>query len=93
MAAVFGAVLQMGGPSSLVLATNDLVLSERIMSLSKAAADLSTLAYQLHPPGNGFDFLVSFAVGPDQQALVARKNGYCFAAFRGTTMSWDDWQE
>jgi hypothetical protein len=29
---------------------------------------------------------------PDQ-AIVAQKDGYCFVAFRGTTMTWIDWQQ
>jgi hypothetical protein len=31
-------------------------------------------------------------IEPDQ-AIVAKKDGYCFAAFRGTTMTWMDWQQ
>jgi len=75
-----------------VSAEKELVLSERIMRLSKISADLSTLAYQEDPPGSGYDSFAFYDAEPDQ-ALVARKNGYCFGAFRGTTPTWDDWQQ
>lgn len=29
---------------------------------------------------------------PDQ-ALVAKKNGYCYGVFRGTTLTLDDWSQ
>ena len=86
------AVLQIASSSLFVSATQGLVLSERIMSLSKTAADLSAMAYQENPQGNGYDIFVSFA-DEANQVLVAGKNGYCFAAFRVTTLSWDDWQQ
>jgi hypothetical protein len=72
--------------------TMDLVLSERIMRLSKAAAELSALAYEEHPPGDAYDSFVFYDAEPDQ-AIVAQKNGYCYGAFRGTTLTWDDWKQ
>ena len=95
MAAVYYVVtmLQMASSSLFVSAAQGLVLSERIMFLSKTAADLSALAYKDNPPGNGYDFFVSLMADGPEQVLVAGKSGYCFAAFRGTTLSWDDWQQ
>lgn len=81
------------GRSFLVVsAAKELVLSERIMRLSKISAELSALAYHEDPLGNGYDSFGFYDAEPDQ-ALVARKNGYCFGAFRGTTLTWDDWQQ
>lgn len=75
------------------MAAASLVLSERIMRLSKTAAELSALAYEEHPPGDAFDTFGFYDEEPDQ-ALVARtSDGYCFGAFRGTTLTWDDWQQ
>ena len=76
----------------LASATMDLVLSERIMGLSKAAAELSALAYAEDPPGDAYDHFGFYDAEPDQ-AIVAKKNGYCYGAFRGTTLTWDDWQQ
>ena len=72
----------------------DLVLSERIMKLSKIAAELSALTSAEESVGssssssayNHFGFYDS----EPNRALVAQKNGYCFAAFRGTMIPWDD---
>jgi pimeloyl-ACP methyl ester carboxylesterase len=76
-------------PSSV---TADLVLNEKIMKLSKIAADLSVLAYAEDPPNEAYDTFGFFDDEPDQ-ALVAKKLGYCFAAFRGTTLTADDWRQ
>jgi len=63
------------------------------MRLSKISAELSALAYEEDPPApTGYDYFGYFDTEPDQ-ALVVRKNGYCFGAFRGTTLTWDDWQQ
>jgi len=70
----------------------DVVLSERIMQLSKSAAELSNLAYMEDPSPEAYENFGFYDAEPDQ-ALVAKKNGYCFGAFRGTTLTWDDWQQ
>jgi hypothetical protein len=54
---------------------------------------LSALAYEENPNGEGYDSLAFFDDEPDQ-ALVVEQDGYCFAAFRGTTLTWEGkWQE
>lgn len=72
----------------------DVVLNEKIMTVVLEAAKLSALAYKESPPPA--DYIESnfgyFDEEPDQ-ALVAKINGYCFGAFRGTTMTWIDWQQ
>ena len=69
-------------------AVADLVLSDKIMGISKTAATLSALAYEENPSGKGYDSLAFFDDEPDQ-ALVVEQDGYCFAAFRGTTLTWE----
>ena len=72
----------------------DLVLSERTMILSRTAAELSALAYEEDPPtgSDAYSHFGFYDAEPDQ-ALIAQKNGYCFGAFRGTTLTWDDWEQ
>lgn len=67
-----------------------LVLSEKIMDLSETCAFLSNEAYMASPDSTGYDEMENFVDEPDQ-ALVARKDGYCFVAFRGTTLTMTDW--
>ena len=74
------------------LALDALVLSERVLKLSLAAAELSSLAYEENPPGDAYQHFGYFDSEPDQ-AIIAQKNGYCYAAFRGTTLTWDDWKQ
>lgn len=73
-------------------ANGDVVLSEKIMKLALTSAELSSLAYEEDPPGEGFEHFGFYDDEPDQ-AIVAERNGYCFGAFRGTTMTWVDWQQ
>lgn len=73
-------------------ASSDLVLSEKIMKLSKIAAGLSSAAYKPNPDATGFDSFEVFHQEPDQ-AMVAKKEGYCYGVFRGTTLTWDDWKQ
>jgi hypothetical protein len=75
-----------------VMALDAVVLSERVLKLSLAAAELSSLAYEENPPGDAYQHFGYFDTEPDQ-AIVAQKNGYCYAAFRGTTLTWDDWKQ
>jgi hypothetical protein len=85
-----GVILSTFHPS--VHALDAVVLSERVLKLSLAAAELSSLAYEKNPPGDAYQHFGYFDTEPDQ-ALIAQKNGYCYAAFRGTTMTWDDWKQ
>mmetsp|Transcript_22878 Transcript_22878/g.49498 ORF Transcript_22878/g.49498 Transcript_22878/m.49498 type:complete len:380 (+) Transcript_22878:401-1540(+) len=82
-------------------AVPELVLDERVLSISLVAANLSVLAYK-----NAADYAVVDAEGkfahPDyeeitfyqeepDQAVVAKKEGRCYLAFRGTTGNAADW--
>lgn len=80
--------------SLLATVSADLVLNERILQLTHISAQLSKLAYQEDPPSTAYDTFGFFDDEPDQ-ALVAKKMGYCFAAFRGTTIDkgLDDWRQ
>lgn len=69
-----------------------LVLNEKTMDLSETSAFLSSQAYLPEPNSTGFDVMKNFLEEPDQ-ALVAEKNGYCFVAFRGTTLTMSDWMQ
>lgn len=60
------------------------------MQLSRDSAFLSNEVYYAKPDITGFDSLENFVEEPDQ-ALVAEKDGYCFLAFRGTTLTMNDW--
>ncbi len=62
------------------------------MTMTLQAAELSALAYEEDPPNEGYEDFGYFDEEPDQ-ALVARIGGYCYGAFRGTTMTWIDWQQ
>lgn len=75
-----------------VNALDAVVLSERVLKLSITAAELSSLAYEENPPGDAYQHFGYFDSEPDQ-AIIAQKNGYCYASFRGTTLTWDDWKQ
>jgi hypothetical protein len=80
------------------------VLDERVMTLSVEAAKLSALAYDdaanytngVDSNGNtlyehpDYESITFYTEEPDQ-AIVAKKDGRCYLAFRGTTQSIDDW--
>ena len=91
MAAVYYVVtmLQMASSSLFVSATQGLVLSERIMFLSKTAADLSALAYKDNPPGNGYDFFVPLANEPNVGCHTSQYSGVLgrLAEMRSTSSS------
>lgn len=71
----------------------DVVLNEKIMNLALQSAELSALAYVENPSARDkYDNFRYFHAEPDQ-ALVTKIEGYCFGAFRGTTLTWIDWQE
>lgn len=69
-----------------------LVLSEKVMKLVHTSAILSALAYEENPPHGDFQHFGYYDSEPDQ-ALVAKYKGYCYGAYRGTTLTWDDWQQ
>lgn len=73
-------------------AAPSVVLSRPVMDLVREAALLSSMAYQSSPNATGFDYLNNFLKEPDQ-AIVAKRDGYCYGAFRGTTMTWTDWSQ
>jgi hypothetical protein len=77
---------------SFIDAVDTVVLSERILKLSVTAGELSSLAYEENPPGDAYNHFGFFDNEPDQ-AIVAQRNGYCYAAFRGTTLTWNDWKQ
>lgn len=67
------------------------VLDERFMNLSDIAADISLATLleneQITQPGYmGFEYILDFTEEPDR-ALVGKKYGYCFLAFRGTVFA------
>jgi hypothetical protein len=71
----------------------DLVLSAKMMELTRTAADLSSLAYLGAPlGGTGWSRFDCYHSEPNQ-AVVAERDGYCYAAYRGRTLSWDEWKE
>jgi hypothetical protein len=73
------------------MASAGLILSEAVMNLVAKSAELSVMAYQSKPA-----FGESFIDEPDQAMFYKGKvnnQDYCFAAFRGTTSTWIDWQQ
>lgn len=74
-----------------------LVLTENVMRLAKEAARLSILSYDERPPDDTVTHdYAAFGYFDDEpdQALTARTvDGYCFAAFRGTSLNVDDWSQ
>mmetsp|Transcript_14406 Transcript_14406/g.20293 ORF Transcript_14406/g.20293 Transcript_14406/m.20293 type:complete len:514 (+) Transcript_14406:48-1589(+) len=78
----------------------EVVLSEKIMKISRDAAELSSIAYFEKPAEEPtlesmvkhYEDLKLYIHEPDE-ALVAKKDGYCYGAFRGTTLTSDDWRQ
>uniref|UniRef100_A0A7S1UZX3 Fungal lipase-type domain-containing protein n=2 Tax=Grammatophora oceanica TaxID=210454 RepID=A0A7S1UZX3_9STRA len=75
----------------------DVVLTKNIMNLIKTGAELSILAYEEDIPADdnhseytGFQF---YDEEPDQALVVKTHDGYCYGAFRGTTLTWIDWSQ
>mmetsp|Transcript_15772 Transcript_15772/g.24534 ORF Transcript_15772/g.24534 Transcript_15772/m.24534 type:complete len:449 (+) Transcript_15772:31-1377(+) len=82
----------------------ELVLDERVLNMSLIAANLSSLAYLpsmdfavLDEDGNvtGYEHPdyeeITFYNDEPDQAVVAKKEGRCYLAFRGTNPDFDDW--
>jgi len=78
----------------------EVVLSQKIMTLSRHAAELSAIAYYEEPSKEPtlekmverYDDMQIFIEEPDE-ALVTQKDGYCYGSFRGTTLTADDWRQ
>lgn len=72
----------------------ELVFDESLLTITLASAELSDAAF-----GNQGGTLsqewkhVEFFTSETDQAVVAKKSGFCFVAFRGTTLSWADWMQ
>jgi Lipase (class 3) len=76
---------------------SDLVLSKGVMDLTLIAAELSDLAYAVTAPNDtqtmDYTAFGYYKEEPDQALTAKTKNGYCFVAFRGTSLTWDDWKQ
>jgi len=71
----------------------DVVLSKHVMDLSLESALMSIEAYHVQPKNiTGFKYISNFLEDEDQ-AIVSKKDGYCFVAFRGTTSTLADWSQ
>ena len=71
-----------------------LEISERLLQLSKDAIDLSALSFEsaVDLAEAGYEYYRFFNDEPEQ-AIVAAVHGSCFAAFRGSIVSWGDWYQ
>lgn len=78
--------------TSQVAVDASVVLSESMMKLTRDSAYLSTQVYNPSPNSTGFDTFDTYVDEP-YEAILATKNGYCMVAFRGTTISIDDWYD
>ncbi|KAL3903122.1 MAG: hypothetical protein SGILL_010566, partial [Bacillariaceae sp.] len=78
-----------------VRASKNLVLSEHIMNLTVEAAKLSMLAYEEAEPDDTvtkiYDAFGYYDSEPDQALTVTTSDGHCFVAFRGTSLTFEDW--
>ena len=76
---------------------SDLVLSKGVMDLTLIAAELSDLVYAVTAPNDtqtvDYTSFGYYKEEPDQALTAKTKNGYCFVAFRGTSLTWDDWKQ
>ena len=70
----------------------EVVLSEKIMALAKTSAELSAEVYNPEPNCTDCSTLTNYVDEPDQ-ALFAEKDGYCYGVFRGTTLTFVDWNQ
>ncbi|KAG7344415.1 lipase class 3 [Nitzschia inconspicua] len=78
-------------------AGSSLVLSDHIMSLTKEAAKLSMLAYgETEPEDTVTHDYSAFGYNDaehDQALTVETSDGHCFVAFRGSSLTIDDWSQ
>ena len=70
----------------------EVVLSQKIMALAKTSAELSAEVYNPEPNCTDCSTLTNYVDEPDQ-ALFAEKDGYCYGVFRGTTLTFVDWNQ
>jgi len=89
-------LLLLAGTSNVSAA--DVELSEEIMKMTKLAGELSELTFDdglLSSSSSSSASWRNLQVFDDvvDRALVAARGGRCYAAFRGTTWSWRDWQQ
>jgi pimeloyl-ACP methyl ester carboxylesterase len=93
--ALFLAVLALA--RNVLTVRSDLVLSERIMLLTKEAARLSILAYDEVAPNDtithDYEAFGYFDDEPDQALTAKTVDGYCYIAFRGTSLTFEDWSQ
>ena len=69
----------------------ELVLDESLLALTLASAELSEAAFATGGTLSQEWKHAEFFTSEPDQAVVAKKSGYCFVAFRGTTLHWADW--
>lgn len=72
---------------------SEVVLSEKIMKLSRQAAVLSSQAYLPNPEADFCKSIINHIEEPDQALVAETEDGYCIAAFRGTTLTAVDWSQ
>lgn len=76
---------------------SDLVLSEAVMKLTKEAARLSILAYEEVAPNDtithDYEAFGYYDDEPDQALTAKTSDGYCYVAFRGTSLTFEDWSQ
>jgi hypothetical protein len=74
-----------------------MVLSENLMNLTREAARLSILASEEEPPTDTvthvYEAFGYFDDDPDQALTLKTIDGYCFVAFRGSSLELDDWAQ
>lgn len=66
------------------------VITESVMKITETSAILSDNIYEPNRNVTGFDEYEVFVDEPDA-AILAQKDGYCFLAFRGSTLSLSEW--
>lgn len=68
-------------------------LSKQVLEISLTAAELSKASYILDEfESNTYEAFFGYVEEPDV-AIVAKKDGRCYVAFRGTKPNFDDWQQ
>jgi hypothetical protein len=68
------------------------LLTEKVLQISNVAAELSALAYgnASNIAGAHFEEINYYTQEPDQ-AIVAKRDGRCYVAFRGTQKNIDEY--
>ena len=89
---LLGLLLACLGGTTTTMVNAEVVLSGKIMALAKASAELSAEVYNPEPNCTDCTALTNYIDEPDQ-ALFAEKDGYCYGVFRGTTLTFVDWNQ